>query len=113
MPKKRESRAWALHHGNAPAHAAHSVQVFKANYGIPVVQEPPYFPDMAPCDFWLFRKLKMPLKVKRFDDIDTIKENTTKHLSSISQDSFKKCFQQWQNRWHKCIALEGAYFEWD
>jgi hypothetical protein len=44
---------------------------------------------MAPCDFWLFPRLKMPLKVKKFDNIDTIKETRMKHLSSIQKDSFK------------------------
>jgi hypothetical protein len=64
-------------------------------------------------DFWLYPKLKIALKGKRFDDIGTVEENTMKHLSSIPKDSFKKCFQQWQNRWNKCIASEGAYFEGD
>jgi len=53
-PQKRAAGAWAPHHDNAPAHTAHSMQVFLASHGIPVVQQPPYFPDMAPCDFWLF-----------------------------------------------------------
>jgi hypothetical protein len=44
---------------------------------------------MAACGFWLFPKLKMPLKGKRPDDMDTIKGNTTKHLSSSPKDSFK------------------------
>jgi hypothetical protein len=55
-----------------------------------VVQQLPYAHDMAPCDFWLFCKLKMALKGKRFNDIDTVKENTTKHLSIILKDLFKK-----------------------
>jgi hypothetical protein len=35
------------------------------------------------------------------------------NLSSIPKDSFRKCVKQWQNRRHKCIASEGAYFEGD
>jgi hypothetical protein len=86
---------------------------FKANRGIPVVQQPPYSPHVALYDFWLFSKLKIALKGKRFNNIHAIKENTMKHLSSNPKDSLKKYFQQWQNRWHKCIASEGAYFEGD
>jgi hypothetical protein len=67
-PQKRAAGAWALH-DNAPAHTAHSIQVFLASHGIPVVQQPPYSPDMAACDFWLFPQLKTVLKVKRFEDI--------------------------------------------
>jgi transposase len=38
-----------------------------AKHGIPLVRQAPYSPDMAPCDFWLFLKLKRPLKGSRFD----------------------------------------------
>jgi len=47
-PQKRVAGAWALHHDSAPAHTAHSIQVFLASHGIPVIQQPPYSPDMAP-----------------------------------------------------------------
>jgi hypothetical protein len=57
-PQKRAAGAWVLHHDNAPAHTAHSIQVLLASHGIPVVQQPPYSPDMAPCEFWLFPPIK-------------------------------------------------------
>ena len=50
-PQKRAAGGWALHHDNAPAHKAHSIQEFLASHGNTVVQQPPYSPDMAPCDF--------------------------------------------------------------
>ena len=68
-PQKLAAGAWALHHDNAPAHTAHSIQVFLASHCIPVVQQPPYSPDMAPCDFWLSPQLKTVLKGTRFEDI--------------------------------------------
>jgi len=86
-PEKRMAGACALHIHNAPAHTAHSIQVFLASHGIPVVQQPPYSPDMALWDFWLFQ-LKMVLKGKRFEDIDTIKKNATSTLNTIPKDSF-------------------------
>jgi len=56
-------RADQLHHNNAPAHSTTLVQAFLAKYhNIPVCQ-PPYSPDLAPCDFWLFPKLKSPFKI--------------------------------------------------
>ena len=45
---------WVLHHDNAPAHTAHSVREFLAKKNIPVFPHPPYSPDLAPCDFYLF-----------------------------------------------------------
>jgi hypothetical protein len=44
-----------------------------ANYGIPVVQQPPYTHDMAPCDFWMFPKLKVPLKGRDLTTLTPLK----------------------------------------
>ena len=111
MPQKQPAGAWALHHDNAPAHTAHSIQVFLASHDILVVQQTPYSPDMAPCDFWLFPQLKTVMKVKRFEDTDTIKKNATSTLNTIPKDSFKKCSQQWQDRWKQCVSSQGEYIE--
>jgi len=89
--QKLAVEAWALHHDNAPAHTAHSIQVFLSSHGIPVVQQPPYSPDMAPCDFWLFSQLKTVLKGEIFEYIYTIKQNATSTLNTIPKD-FQKMF---------------------
>jgi hypothetical protein len=62
---------------------------FLAKDSIPVIQQPPYSPDRAPRDFWLFPQLKMVLKGKSFDDIETIQANTTKDLKKIPKNSYK------------------------
>jgi len=45
---------WMLHHDNAPCHTKISVIEFLAKKGIPVVPQPPYSPDLSPCNFFLF-----------------------------------------------------------
>jgi hypothetical protein len=42
---------WQLYHDNAHAHSCHLVQNFLAKHQIPQVPQPPYTPDVAPCDF--------------------------------------------------------------
>jgi len=59
----------------------------------------------------LFPQLKTVLKGKRFEDIDAIKKNATSTPNTIPKDSFKKCFQQWQDRWKQCVSSQGEYFE--
>jgi hypothetical protein len=49
---------------------------------------------MAPCDFWLFHKLKMPLKGSRFERREDIMKNATAQLVAIPKEDFQKCFQQ-------------------
>jgi hypothetical protein len=62
---------------------------------------------MAPCDFWLFPKLKRPLKGSHFDSREDIMQNATKELRSLPK-AFQKCFQQWKERWAKCVESQGA-----
>ena len=65
------------------------------------VPQPPFSLDFAPCDFWLFPKLK-PLRGHRFDTIE-----------EIQAESKNKCFDDCRKRWNKCIISGGDYFEWD
>ena len=78
-----------------------------------IVPQPPYSPDLAPCDFWLCSKLKRPLRGHRFDSIEEIKTESLKALKAIPEIEFNKCFDDWKKRWHKCIISEGDYFEGD
>jgi len=43
---------WMFHHDNAPCHMATSVIEFLAKKGISVFPQPPYSPDLSPCDFF-------------------------------------------------------------
>ncbi|PNF32541.1 hypothetical protein B7P43_G02465 [Cryptotermes secundus] len=89
------------------------IQIFVAKHNILVVRQAPYSPDMAPCDFWLFPKLKIPLKGTRFESREDIVRNATARLIIIPKDAFQKCFQQWRKRWEKCVHYQGDYFEGD
>ena len=47
-----------LLHDNAPAHTSAIVTAFLKKEKVTVLPHPPYSPDLAPCDFFLFPKLK-------------------------------------------------------
>ena len=47
-----------LLHNNAPAHKSATVQEYLKESGLDVLDHPPYSPDLSPCDFWLFPRLK-------------------------------------------------------
>jgi len=110
-PEKWREGDWILHHDNAPAHTSHLVQQFLTKHGTAQLQQPPYSPDLAPCDFFLFQRLKKVLKGHLFETMDDIKRNSTKTLLDILKEEFTKCFQQWQKRWAKCVAAEGNCVE--
>ena len=57
-----------------------SLQSYLVKHQITQVTQPHYCPDAVPSKFWLFPKLKSPLKGKRFQTIHEIWENSTRQL---------------------------------
>ena len=114
MLRKRPEK-WAnsfiLHYDNAQCHTSLLVRQFLSNKNITVCPHPPYSPDLAPCDFWLFPKVKMTMKGKRFESIQDIEAATTAQLKTLTKEDFQNCFRKWQERWDKCVRSEGEYFE--
>jgi hypothetical protein len=57
-PQLWRNKSWLLHHDNAAAHALLRIDEFLANTNTAVLAQPPYSPDLALADFFLFPKLK-------------------------------------------------------
>ena len=79
---------WIWHHDNAPCHTAVSINEFLAEKSIPVVPQPPYSPDLSPCDFFLFPRLKNHLKERHFGTLDNIHKSVTDELKGIPAEAF-------------------------
>ena len=77
--------------------------------GIKTVPQPTYRPAVAPCDFWLFPKLRGC----RYKTIEEIKEAVTKVIDMLTQEDFHGAFQKFFKRFKKYIATGGDYFEGD
>jgi hypothetical protein len=86
---------------------------FRPKKSILKLNHPPYFPDLAPCDFLLFPKLKIALKGHRFSDIADIQGHATTILQRIPEEEFQKYFEQCKHRLTKCTGAQGDYFEGD
>ena len=73
------------------------------------VRQPPYSRDLAPCDFWLFPKLRGC----RYETIEEMKEAVTKVIDTLTQEDFYRAFQKLLEWYIKCIAAGVDYFEGD
>jgi histone-lysine N-methyltransferase SETMAR len=104
---------WVFHHDNTPAHKALSVKKYLAKRNIPVMEHPPYSPDLSPSDFFLFPKIKSALKGTRFEFVDAVKAKATQLLKSITQDELQHCFQQRKIRMERWRDRGGVYIEGD
>ena len=78
--------------------------------GTKTVPQPPYSSDLAPCDFWLFPKLKEKLR-DNYETIEEMKEAMTKVIDTLTQENFHGAFQKLLERYNKCIATGSNYFE--
>ena len=71
------------------------------------VPNPPYRPDLAPCNSCLFPKLTGC----RYETIEEMKEAVTKVIDTLTQEDFLGALQKLLERYNKCIAAGGDYFE--
>ncbi|UYV80237.1 hypothetical protein LAZ67_18002121 [Cordylochernes scorpioides] len=78
-----EEQNWLLHHDNAPAHTSLLVRDFLAKINTLMIPQLPYSPDLAPCDLFLFPKLKRPMKGRRYATLDEIKTASKEELKKI------------------------------
>ena len=92
-------------------HTSFAVREFLAQNKITTLPHPPYNPDLAPYDFFLFPKLKTHLKGHHFGTVENVQAAATRALNISSE--FLHCYEEWQQRWNRCIRSQGAYLEGD
>jgi hypothetical protein len=78
-----------------------------------VIPQPPYSPDLALCDFFLFQKMKLKLKGRLFDTREEIHAESPRGINTLTEKGFKELFQKWRRRWNRCQKAGGNYFEGD
>ena len=106
------ARTWMLHHDKVPCHTAVFINEFLAEKSIPVVCQPPYSPDLSPCDVLLIPRLKNYLKGRHFVPLD-IQKSVTDELKGIPAEAFQQCYEQWKQCLCRCVAAQVNYFEGD
>lgn len=73
------------------------------------MDHPPYSPDVAPSEFWLFDYIK-----QRLDDhksAESLVKLITKIVKGITKEEWQKTFNKWVERMELCIKNKGEYFE--
>ena len=108
-PALFKSGQWHFLQDNAPVHNSILVTDYLSNVSIKIVPRPPYSPELARCDFWLFSKLRGCC----YETIEKMKEAVTKVIDTLTQEDFDGAFQKLLERYNKCIAAGGDYFEGD
>ena len=96
-----KSGQWNFQQDNALVLNSIHVTDYLTQMGIKTVAHSPYSPGLAPCDFWLFPKL-------RGCRYEKMKEAVTKVIDTLMREDFHGAFQKLLERYNKCIAA-GDY----
>ena len=91
-------------------HTARNVKAFLEDRDINLLEHPPYSPDLAPADYFLFPRMKSDLAGLHMTR-ESFKSELERVLRNISKDDFTTAFQRWIHRHEKCIEIGGTYVE--
>ena len=119
-PEKWRTNFWFLLHDNAPTHLSVLVKDFLAKNKVTTMEHPPYSPDLATANVYLFPQLKSGLKERRFCDATDNIKNATEELKRFPQNDFPLSDAYSYTRrlfWRKCslsdcTVLYFSEIEW-
>ncbi len=105
------ARTWWFHWDNAPVHTAAVVTNWMAARRFQIIEHPPYLPDLAPSDFFLFPSVKRELAGKTLTQ-ETLTQETLKKawegaVRTLSAADFATAFRHWYERCEKCVNIAG------
>ena len=94
-----------LHGDNAPSHRALERVRFSA-----VTAWSPILHTHTPYSlyFFLFPKMKLKLKGRRFNTLEEIQCESQKVLDTLGEQDFQNALRQWQRRWEDYFEGGGA-----
>jgi histone-lysine N-methyltransferase SETMAR len=73
------------------------------------MEHPPYSPDIAPSDFYLFRCLQNHLSESKFRTAEEMKKEVTDFLTSRNSVFFEEGIYKLVDRWKEVVAQNGEY----
>lgn len=107
----KHAKGIRLLHDNTPVHADPFVKTAVKQCGFTEISHPPYSPDLAPCDYYLFSKLKSDLRGRKFETDDDLQAAVEAHFATKEENYFYKGIDTLSRRFNKCIELNGEYIE--
>jgi transposase len=110
---KRNSKSFLIHMDNPPIHIPESVQAKISGMPVQLAPHPPYSPDLAPSDFFVFGHLKSMMAGREFDSPQNLIAWIKATFERISRSLIERVFEEWMDQMEQCIAHQGSYFSED
>ena len=109
-PEKARGR-FLLQQDNAPPHRALVVKAALEEDGIKVLKHPPYSPDLAPSDYWLFSDRRSQLRGRKFGSRSALGTAIYQYRKKTPTQSFRTAIQDLIKRWDRCVRMQGEFGE--
>jgi transposase len=103
-PKLRTTAAH-FHVDNAKPHTSKMSIEKIEELGFILVPQPPYSPDLPPCNFFLFGYLKQHLEGKHFTREDQVAAGVRDVFDKIQLQMFQNVMDDWRYGLRRCIQL--------
>ena len=110
LQQVRSEKVSIIHHDNAPPHTSLETRMALDRLSLRTLLHPPYSPDLAPSDFFLFPKLKDYLKGNRYETDEDVKDAVLSWCRDKTADFFADGIQHWQQVvcwWRLCIKRDS------
>ena len=82
-----------------------------ASEKVKVLNHPLYSPDLSPCDFFLFPRLKKMLSGNKYTSRSSLGSAIYQCLQQIPKEDYLSAFCDWVKRLQKCVSVKGEHFE--
>lgn len=100
-----------LIHDNARPHTAGNTLNVLRSFKWTVFAHPPYSPDLAPSDYWLFPLLKEELAGEKFTTDTEVQRADSAFFRSQPTEFYATTIEKLVSRYNKCLDLGGDYIE--
>ena len=102
-----------IHYDNAPCHNSRICSEELSHTPFVRLPHPPYSPDIAVCDFYLFGKLKHSLQQVAVSNRRELEDEIDRIMMQISRDEWKRVFTEWLKRLRWIAGNNGEYYRED
>lgn len=100
-----------FHQDNAPCHKSMKTMAKLNELRFELLCHPPYSPDLAPSDYWLFADLKRMLQGKKFGSNEEVITEVEAYFANKDKSFYEKGIKKLEERWTQCINCEGEYLD--
>lgn len=100
-----------LLHDNARPHTAAKTNEKIQDFRWELFDHPPYSPDLAPSDYFLFLHFKQWLGGQRFETEEGLKNAVVNWFNSQAASFYAEGLKKLVQRYEKCLEVNGDYVE--